>query len=348
MAVTRTAIRRRAFLGGGIAILGARHARAQEPRFFRIAAGPTEGTYFQIGTLIGNVVSSPPGSRDCDRGGSCGVPGLIAVTQTTSGSVQNVELIGGGRIESGLCQADIAYWASQATGAFRGREPVRNLRAICNLFPEVVHVVVRRDGGMQELTDLAGKRVSLGAPNSGAQVTARAILEAIRIPLDRLTVLQLAPAQAAEALKDGRIDAYFEMSGLPSRTIEELAAAAEIGLLPIPEAVRLALRDGVAFYDSAAIATNLYSGVVETPTIAVGVLWLVSATAPDPIVQGLTRALFHANNRRALDQGHPMGRFIRLDSALDNIALQLHPGAALYYAEAGIDPARIQGEGRRG
>jgi hypothetical protein len=59
-------------------------ARAQEPRFFRIATGPTESSLFQVGALIGQVVSSPPGSRECDRGGSCGVPGLIAVTQTTA------------------------------------------------------------------------------------------------------------------------------------------------------------------------------------------------------------------------------------------------------------------------
>ncbi len=74
-------------------------AAAQEPRFFRIATGPVDSSYFAVGSLIGNVTSSPPGARDCERGGSCGVPGLIAVTQTTAGPLANIELIGSKRLE---------------------------------------------------------------------------------------------------------------------------------------------------------------------------------------------------------------------------------------------------------
>src|SRR5215510_1023149 len=101
--------------------LGPHHARAQaqDPRFFRIATGPTESTLFQVGALIGQVVSSPPGSRECERGGSCGVPGLIAVTQTTAGAAANIDLIKTRRIDSGLCQANLAYWAYNGAGMYR-------------------------------------------------------------------------------------------------------------------------------------------------------------------------------------------------------------------------------------
>jgi TRAP transporter TAXI family solute receptor len=80
-------------------------------RFFRIGTAATTGTYFQIGGMLANVISKPPGSRDCDEGGSCGVPGLVAVAQATPGSAENAADVASGQIESALIQADIAHWA---------------------------------------------------------------------------------------------------------------------------------------------------------------------------------------------------------------------------------------------
>src|SRR4029434_6912495 len=98
-----------------------------ETRFFRIGTGPTTGNYFTIGGIIANAISNPPGSRPCDKGGSCGVPGLIAIAQTTQGSVQNVELIADQTLDSGLCQSDVAYWAYSGTGMYSGGAPFDGL-----------------------------------------------------------------------------------------------------------------------------------------------------------------------------------------------------------------------------
>src|ERR1019366_9906965 len=80
-------------------------------RFFRIGTAATTGTYFQIGAEIANAISKPPGSRDCEHGGSCGVEGLVAVAQATQGSIENVLAIGSGQLEAAFVQADIAFWA---------------------------------------------------------------------------------------------------------------------------------------------------------------------------------------------------------------------------------------------
>ena len=133
-----TGLSRRAAIVRGAAFSAAaafaRPGFAQETRFFRIATGPIESGNFAIGTLIGNIVSAPPGSRDCDRGGSCGVPGLISVTQTTPGALANIEAVRAQRFESGLCQADIAYWAYHGSGPFRRQGAVRSVPAIANLY----------------------------------------------------------------------------------------------------------------------------------------------------------------------------------------------------------------------
>src|SRR5262245_8217532 len=90
-------------------LVAPRRATAPDTRYFRIGTAATGGTYYPIGGLIAGAISNPPGSRACDKGGSCGVPGLIAVAQSTQGSVQNVEMIARGQLEAALSQSDIAF-----------------------------------------------------------------------------------------------------------------------------------------------------------------------------------------------------------------------------------------------
>ncbi|MCC2665908.1 MAG: immunogenic protein, partial [Geminicoccaceae bacterium] len=102
-----------------LAVLGgAPAASAQEMQFFRIGTGGVAATYYPIGGLIADIISSPPGARPCDKGGSCGVPGLVAIAQSSNGSVANVNAIKSGELESGFAQSDIAYWAYTGTGIF--------------------------------------------------------------------------------------------------------------------------------------------------------------------------------------------------------------------------------------
>ena len=90
------------------------------------------------------------------------MPGLVAVAQSTQGSVENVEAIASGALESALVQADIVYWAYHGTGLFQDQGPLGNLRAIANLFPSTVHIVVRGDSFITDIAELRGKRISLG------------------------------------------------------------------------------------------------------------------------------------------------------------------------------------------
>lgn len=329
---------RRTVLAGGGALLAAPLTRAwgQEARILRIAAGPTESGYFEIGTLLGNIVSSPPGARECDRGGSCGVPGLIAITQTTPGAIANVEAIRTQRVESALCQADIAYWAYHGTGLYRRQGAVRDLRAIANLYPEALHVVTRQTANIQEFRQLRGKAVSLGDKDSSTLVTARAVLQAAGLQEKDLKVQYLKPADAADAMREGRIDAFFDMAGTPSPIVADLARATAIRMLPIDGAFARRLTASYPFFAETRVPATAYTGVGETPTVSVGVLWVIQAAIEESVVYGLTRALWHPNNRRTLDSGHPYGRMIQRDLATEGIALQLHPGAALYYFEAGL------------
>jgi TRAP transporter TAXI family solute receptor len=198
-----------------------------------------------------------------------------------------------------------------------------------------MHIVTRIDRKIDDLRRLRGKTVSMGEPNSSTQLTARAMLQTLGVPEREIKVQNLSPAQSVEGLRDGKLDAFFLMGGVPSQEIRDLAAAGGIALLPIDGANARKLSGAFPFFTEASIPAQAY-GLPETPSLSVGVLWVVAEEVEERIVYGLTRALFHPNNRKALDTGHPYGRYIRRERALDGVAFQLHAGAALYYFEEGL------------
>lgn len=323
-----------AALGGAAWLSGRAPARAQDDsRFFRIGTGPTTGNYFTIGGIIANAISNPPGSGPCDKGGSCGVPGLIAIAQTTQGSVQNVELVTNQTLESGLCQSDVAYWAYSGSGMYSGGKPFDSLRAIANLYQESLHVVVRADSTINAIADLRGKRVSLGGRGSGTRATAVLVLGAYGVGERKFTGQQLTIDKAAEQLAAGGIDAIFFVGGAPVPALADLAKSTPLRLLPVAGDEASTLRATYPFLTVDVIPENSYGSNPPTVTVGIGTYWLVLADLEEKLVHDITAALWHPATRKLLDQGSPIGRRIRLEQALVGLPLPVHAGAERYYTE---------------
>jgi len=321
------------------AVLAAGAASAQTmPSFFRIVSGSAGGNYFPMAGLLANAISNPPGSRPCDKGGSCGVPGLIAIAQSANGSVANVNAIQAGTAESGLAQSDVAYWAYTGTGVFEGKSPLKKLRAIATLYPEHIHVVLPKGSAITAFTDMKDKRIGVGLPASGAQVGALLILNAAGLTKNEsFTAEELNTSQSAERLADGQLDAFLTVTGAPSAGIAQLASTAGMKLMSIPEDIQKAVIAKAPFYFGSPIKAGVYEGVeTDTATLAVAAQWLVSADQPEELVYGITRALWNSNTRKLLDRGHAKGQDVSLDTALDAIGIPLHPGAERYYKVAGL------------
>ena len=251
-------------------------ANAGNGGYFRIVTGTTDGTYFPIGALIASAISNPPGSRDCADGGSCGVPGLIAVGQASRGSVENVRLIAQGAVESGLSQADIAYMAFHGLGRFRGGAPYDGLRFIATLYPELVQLVVRKYSGIYALEDLRGKRVSLGAVGSGTALDAEMIMAAHGLGLSDYRAVHFDLGDSADRLRLGKVDAFFNIAGTPVPALEDLAEQINITLLPIHGPATDELRKIFPFFVPTILPAGVYRNVGEIKTLSVGAQWLVS------------------------------------------------------------------------
>ncbi|MEQ6202425.1 TAXI family TRAP transporter solute-binding subunit [Sulfitobacter sp. HNIBRBA2951] len=325
-----------AALGAALAFGLVGTASAQELNFFTIGTGGTAYTYYPVGGVIANAISKPPGSRECGEGGSCGVDGLIASAVSSRGSVDNVNAIISGLRSSGFAQSDVAYWAYTGTGTMEGSEPATDLRTIAALFEEHIHLVALKDSGINSVADLSGKRVSLDEPGSGTYVDANLILEANGLSVDDVTAEALKGGAAAEALRNGKIDAFFVVAGYPAGALVELASAAEIKLVPITGAGADALTAKYGFFASSDIPAGTYEGVDATTTVAVGAQWFTSASQDEELIYNITKALWNDESRKLLDVGHAKGKTITAESALNGVGVPLHAGAERFYREAGL------------
>ncbi|MDA0225474.1 MAG: TAXI family TRAP transporter solute-binding subunit [Proteobacteria bacterium] len=329
-------------LAGAFALASAPVA-AQQIKFFRIASGAAGGTYFPMAGMIANAVSNPPGSRPCDKGGSCGVPGLVAVAQSANGSVANVNGIQSGAIESGFSQSDVAYWAYTGTGTFAGQPALKKLRMIANLFPEHIHAVARKDAPYNAIADLKGKRISIGLQASGAKVGATLVLDAFAMKENvDYKAEYLNTQQSMDRLRDKQLDAMLTVTGYPSSGIAELFSTAGGKLLPIPQAQRAAVIKLAPFYSEGVIPANTYKDLdKDVETLTVGAQWLVGADVDEALVYEITKALWNKNSRKLLDSGHAKGKVVQLKTAMEAVSIPVHPGAAKFYAEQGVKIPQI-------
>lgn len=324
------------------AALASLAARADEPKFFRIGTAATGGSFFEIGGVIAGAISRPTDGPACDRGGSCGVPGLVAVAQATPGSIENLKQINSGQLESGFAQADIAGWAYKGTKVFSATGPLLQLRALASLFPEAVHLAVRADSPIRSLADLRGKSVSYGDPGSGTAVGAAVVLAAAGIGDDDLIRKNLRPGPAVEELRAGRLDAVFLIGGYPIPALRDLAASTPIRLIPIEGEGLEKLRKDFSFYGRTEIPAGSYPGVdSDTATLGFSAVWLVNADIDSDLVFAIAQSLWNPTTGRLLANSETVGKRIELSRAIIGLPVPLHPGAARYYRERGVLTDRL-------
>src|SRR6478736_6683485 len=275
----------------------------QAQQFFRIGTGGTAGTYYPVGGMIANAVSQPGK--------------LVATAQASNGSLANVNAIAGGSMEAGLSQADVASWAFTGTGAFDGKPKVADLRMIANLYPESIHLVVKKGSGIHSVADLKGKRVALDEPGSGTLINARMVLAAYGVKESDIKPDYIKPNQAGDKLKDGSLDAFFFVGGAPAGAIAELASSGTgIELLPLSGPQADGLRKSSPFFAVDNIAANTYKDVGAVQTLAVGAQLVTSAKVDAETVYQVTKAMYSDATQKTLQAGHAKGKFITKDNAI--------------------------------
>jgi len=292
--------------------------------FVTIGSGSTTGVYFPVATGIARLVNEAN-------------IGVRANARSTGGSVFNINAIASGELQMGLAQNDIAYYAYNGTGiaAFDGR-PVRNIRAVGILYPEVVHVVARAGAGISSIADLRGKRVVVGDVGSGTEQNARQVLEAYGLSLSDLReAIRVNPNNALALMQDGRADAFFFTGGLGAAVVSQAAQTLREELVSVDYNRVKELAKKYPFYRAFNIDGGIYRGVdVTTPSVAVLSMWIAAESLSADVVYNMLRATFDNPEFKSI---HPnLQRFFNLNAAARNLPIPLHPGAERYYREKRI------------
>jgi TRAP transporter TAXI family solute receptor len=318
-------------------------APAQDVKVLRIATGPIDSTEFPFGGLVGNAISNPPGSRECDKGGNCGVPGLIANSLSTEGAWNNLRALLRGDVDLALTQADVLNLAFAGKGDVTNQEKFTRLRVIARLYPETIHLVARPGVKISNIKDLIGKRVAVDSEGGGTRYTARTILNAFGVQASSVQLRVMNMTAAAAALKDNKIDAMFLVSGAPVLALDDLSKTVKFKIIPLagPQAQKLV--QATPYFSLGTIPANTYGDNVETPTIDVGSVLVARDDLDEELGFGIARAIWHERNKTLFENGHPRGKLMDKNLAARGLGVPVHPGAARYYIAQGLmePPARI-------
>lgn len=288
-----------------------------------IATGGTGGVYYPLGGGMASIISKH-------------VPYAEATAEVTSASVDNCLLVGAGKADLALVMADSALDAYEAKGKFKDKLPIRTVAV---LYPNNMHIVTVEGKGIEKVTDLKGKRVSTGSPGSGTEVMALRVLEAYGIDPDKdIKRDKLGASESAGALKDGKIDAYFWVGGLPTASVTDLGATPGIKLKLIPheDAVPKMNQKYGPLYVKGKIPAKTYPGQdAEVPIAVVWNLLICNEKAKDSLIYDVLKALF--DNKAELAAVHKEGAHLGLESQKEGAPIPFHPGAVKFFKERGVE-----------
>ena len=284
-----------------------------------IATGGVAGAYFPIGGAIAQAAS---------KGGD-----LQATAETGNASVANLNLLGKGEIEIAFAQNDTAFWAYNGQHMFK--TPLKNLRAIAVLFPEHIQVVASKDAKITDVASMKGKRVGVGAPGSGTEADARAMIESGNLTYQDMKVDYLDFAATASRFKDNQIDVGFIVAGYPTAAIMDLATSRDITLVSFSDAYLADLAKKYPYFVPNTIPANTYRGIdKDTKTPAVMAMLLTHDKMKDEVIYSFLKNMF--GNIDAVHASHNAAKQITLQNALKGVTAPLHPGAIKFYKEKGL------------
>lgn len=290
-----------------------------------IVTGGTGGVYFILGGGLAKLIS-------------LNIPGVEATAEVTSASVDNMRLIGAKRADIAMTLADTAFDAFKGQEAFRGSPvPAVTLSPLYNNFN---HLVTIEGSGINTIADLRGKRVSVGSPGSGTEVTALRLIEAGGLDPDRdfRSKDRLGIAPSVDALRDRKIDAFFWSGGLPTSAVLDLATTPglRIKLIPLDSLLPALQKKYGTLYFRATIAKEYYLGLpANVPTVGTVNLLVVHRDFDADLAYQITRLLYE--KRPELAQVHPEAANITVVGVAGRSPLPFHPGAARYFRERGVD-----------
>ena len=298
-------------------------AWAQKSLRLSIAAGSTGGVYYPMSKGMAHIISKY-------------IPYAEATAEVTTASVDNCFLVGKEKADLALVRADTGWDAYQGLARFKEKILLRSLAV---LYPNNMQVVTVEGKGIEKVTDLKGKRVSTGAPGSGTEIMASRVLEAYGLDPDKdVKRDRWLPTESAGAIKDGKMDAFFWVGGLPTAAITDLATTPglKIRLIGHEDAIPKMREKYGPLYVRGVIPARTYPE--QDTDVSIAVVWnllVCNETMKENVAYDLVKTLF--DKKQELVSAHRDARYLTLEpQATGGSPIPFHSGAIRYYTERGL------------
>ena len=266
-----------------------------------------------------------------------------AEVKSTAGSAANIRLLSQGYIQLAIAQTDIVNDAYYGTGMFKNDKKYQGYSAIASLYSEACQIVVRADSGIESVDDLQGKKVSIGAEESGSEQNAEQILAAYGLSDKLVDEVNLDYTDAAEELQSGKIDAFFCTAGTQTTVVNELSKQCEIKLLSLDDNAAGKLKGSYEFYTDYTIPAGTYTGQTEdVKTVAVKAVLLASDKVPAETIKEVTKTLFES--KQELQLALPADVILDEKTATEGVTIPFHDGALEYYKDCGVEVPQTDGK----
>ncbi|GCA51157.1 NMT1/THI5 like protein [Sinorhizobium sp. KGO-5] len=288
--------------------------------FINVLTGGTSGVYYPLGVALSKIYGDE-------------IEGVRTQVQATKASVENLNLLQQGRGEIAFSLGDSVKlaWEGNTDAGFKA--PLDKLRGIAAIYPNYIQIMASKESGIKTVADLKGKSLSVGAPKSGTELNARAILGAAGMSYDDLGKTEYLPfAESVELMKNRQLDATLQSAGLGVSSFKDLATSLDVQMVAVPEEIATKLG---APYIAATVPAGTYQGQdSDVQTVAVVNFLVTHSEVSDETAYQMTKQLFE--NIPALTAAHKAAENIRIEDALKGMPIPLHPGAERYYKEKGL------------
>ncbi|CAH6782365.1 TRAP transporter solute receptor, TAXI family precursor [Vibrio chagasii] len=308
------------------------NASAQEERSYILATASTGGTYYPVGVALATLSKVKLAPKQHFS--------LAAIS--SAGSGENVKLLNENEAQFAILQGLYGAWAWQGLGPYEKSGSQTQLRSVSMLWQNVEHFIVRSDltetGTMSDLENLNGKKFSIGKKNSGTENSGRQIMQGLSVNPEQFKLAFMGYGGSASALQNGTIDGMNTPAGVPVGAVTQAFAALgeDIQILSFTDEQIKQANGDYNIWTKYEIPANTYPGVDKPiTTIAQPNFLAVREDISEEDVYQLTKAIYE--NLPFLQGIHKATKAMALEKGIAGLPVPLHPGAARYYKEVGIE-----------
>jgi TRAP transporter TAXI family solute receptor len=310
-----------------VSLFMATGVNAQSKYSFSIVTGGTGGVWYPLGGAIGGVIGKY-------------VPNTEATSEATTAAIDNMKLLGAGKAGLAFAYDYHVGWAND--GKVPGIAAKHKIRLVMGFYEQPLHIVTTSSTGITTVMQLKGKRVSVGAPNSGTEEQADYVFKALGIDWNKdIKKEKLGANESVAALKDGKIDAFFWSGAVPTGSIIDMASTPGVKMVLLPvsgEAADKIMKGNPGVFHKTVFAKGSYAGV-ERDIDAIGITAVLQAmdTFPAERLYQIVKAIF--DNKAELAAVWKGATAMTPATAVGQVtpdALNyLHPGAQKFFKEKG-------------